>query len=65
VNAPMAGKFVRRDGPGKTHNESMQDARDCHCCGQPPGKWRVIARRAAKRGDKGKFRQSIRKYLNR
>lgn len=65
MNAPMAGKFVRRDGPGKTRNESMRDARDCPCCGQPPGKWRTLARRAAKRGERGKFRQSIRKYLSR
>jgi hypothetical protein len=64
VNAPMAGKFCP-NGPGTDHNESMRIARDCLCCGQAPGNARTVHRRAAKRGDKGKFRQSIRKYLNR
>lgn len=52
---PMAGKFCP-DGPG---------GRDCYCCGQPPGKWRKLARRNAKRSDRGAFRRSIRKYFTR
>ncbi|MGW0468272.1 hypothetical protein ACWDX6_23850 [Streptomyces sp. NPDC003027] len=39
------------DGPG---------GRDCHCCGQPPGKFRRVMRRARKRSERQSWRRTVR-----
>lgn len=54
MNARMPGKQCP-DGPG---------GRDCTCCGQPPGKWRTVAKRAVKRRDRDDFRKFARKYFS-
>jgi len=43
----------------------MRIARDCPCCGEAPGMGRTIQRRTAKRGERNKFRQAIRRYMSR
>jgi hypothetical protein len=48
--ARMIGKDCPK-GPG---------GRDCPCCGQAPGKDRKVARRSAKRSERGKVRRDIR-----
>lgn len=40
------------DGPG---------GRDCHCCGQAPGRNRKTARRRVKRSEKANLRQTLRR----
>lgn len=39
------------DGPG---------GRDCHCCGQAPGKTRKNARRRTKRSERHAWKQNLR-----
>jgi hypothetical protein len=38
------------DGPG---------GRDCHCCGQPPGKTRKTARRRMKRSERNAWKCTL------
>lgn len=47
---PMLGANCA-DGPG---------GRDCHCCGQPPGRARRRARRSARRRERQTWRREIR-----
>ena len=49
TTAPMVGRRCP-DGPG---------GRDCHCCGQAPGKPRKAARRAVKRGERQEWRRIL------
>ncbi|GAA1431809.1 hypothetical protein GCM10009601_51580 [Streptomyces thermospinosisporus] len=39
------------DGPG---------GRDCHCCGQPPGRARKTARRRVKRAERQQWKRNTR-----
>lgn len=49
TKAPMIGRRCP-DGPG---------GRDCHCCGQAPGRNRKTARRARKRGERQQWRRNL------
>jgi hypothetical protein len=40
------------DGPG---------GRDCHCCGQPPGRQRTTARRRVKRSERNAWKRDTRR----